>query len=489
MTRLILVGLLLLLSLCRASCSTYQLSEVSQKETPRSGRTLGVSARSPITAGPPGVQNITFSNPKPPVCKFYVDGTTIPDVDFDVGPSWSGLIPISGAANETRELFFWFFPPGPEGNLDSLLFWTNGGPGCSSLEGMFQENGPFTWGYGQARPTQNQWSWTNISSVLYVEQPVGTGFSQGEPNAQNEEDAAAQLVGFLQQFLEIFLELKGKNFYLAGESYAGFYVPSFRHCELIYENTTTSTLDLNLQGIWINNPAIGWVVVQNEIPAVVSQSFLAQLDSVAETCNYADYMATSLPLPGTDTQFDEGCDVWAMIFNAALIINPAFNPYRVFDTWPILWDVLGFPGAFFQNQTPMYFDRADVKAAIHAPASVEWAECTDVQVFPNGDASLPPALTVLPNVIEKSVRSVIVHGLADFRYIAEGTRIVLQKGRYAGIPAPIANDSFIVEDVGALGTMHSERGLTYVEVALAGHMVPQFSPKILEYLFGLRDSP
>jgi len=179
-----------------------------------------------------------------------------------------------------------------------------------------------------------------------------------------------------------------------------------------------------------------------------------------------------------------------------LIINPAFNPYRVFDTWPILWDVLGFPGAFFQNQTPMYFNRADVKAAIHAPASVEWAECTDVQVFPNGDASLPPALTVLPNVIEKSVRSVIVHGLADFRYIAEGTRIVLQNmtwGGMQGFQQPIANDSFIVDDVGALGTMHSERGLTYVEVALAGHMVPQFSPKaafqILEYLFGLRDSP
>jgi carboxypeptidase D len=33
-----------------------------------------------------------------------VDGTTIPEVDFDVGPSWSGLIPISGAANETTKV-------------------------------------------------------------------------------------------------------------------------------------------------------------------------------------------------------------------------------------------------------------------------------------------------------------------------------------------------------------------------------------------------
>ena len=61
------------------------------------------------------------------------------------------------------------------------------------------------------------------------------------------------------------------------------------------------------------------------------------------------------------------------------------------------------------------------------PDHVDWVECTDINVFPNGDSSLPPAFTVLPNVIEKSKRSVIVHGLGDFILIAEGARIVLQK--------------------------------------------------------------
>ena len=109
-----------------------------------------------------GVKKITFSNPVASGAfarvhasfvsffslrsEFYVDGTSIPEVNFDVGPSWSGLIPISGAANETRkvrdsklgndtdklglnfvllifQLFFWFFPPGPEGSLDDLIFW------------------------------------------------------------------------------------------------------------------------------------------------------------------------------------------------------------------------------------------------------------------------------------------------------------------------------------------------------------------------------
>lgn len=41
--------------------------------------------------------NLTFT-------EFYVDGTSIPEVHFDVGPSWSGLMPISGDANETRKV-------------------------------------------------------------------------------------------------------------------------------------------------------------------------------------------------------------------------------------------------------------------------------------------------------------------------------------------------------------------------------------------------
>ena len=64
----------------------------------------------------------------------------------------------------------------------------------------------------------NEYSWTNLSSVLYIEQPVGTGFSQGTPNIKDEDDLAAQFVGFLQQFLEVFPELKGKKTYLTGES-------------------------------------------------------------------------------------------------------------------------------------------------------------------------------------------------------------------------------------------------------------------------------
>ena len=77
-------------------------------------------------------------------------------------------------------------------------------------------------------------------------------------------------------------------------------------------------------------------------------------------------------------------------------------------------------GTFPNQQSPIYFNRTEVKEAIHAPVDVDWVECSNITVFPNGDASLPPVFTVLPNVIEKSRRSVIMHGLGDYVLIADG---------------------------------------------------------------------
>lgn len=37
-----------------------------------------------------------------------MNGSAIPDVDFDIGESYAGLLPVSQAANETKKLFFWY---------------------------------------------------------------------------------------------------------------------------------------------------------------------------------------------------------------------------------------------------------------------------------------------------------------------------------------------------------------------------------------------
>jgi carboxypeptidase D len=79
-------------------------------------------------------------------------------------------------------------------------------------------------------------------------------------------------------------------------------------------------------------------------------------------------------------------------------------------------------GTFAQIQVnPVYFNRQDVKAAIHAPENVQWTECSNSSVFVgSGDASPLPAWDVLPRVMKHGVPVVIVTGLADFVIISEG---------------------------------------------------------------------
>ena len=89
-----------------------------------------------------------FMNPQ--TAPFAVNGTGVPEVDFDIGESYSGLLPISQAPDESRQLFFWFFPStNPDVGLDEVTIWFTGGPGCSSLSGFLTENGPFLWQSGK----------------------------------------------------------------------------------------------------------------------------------------------------------------------------------------------------------------------------------------------------------------------------------------------------------------------------------------------------
>ncbi|TFK75469.1 alpha/beta-hydrolase [Pluteus cervinus] len=485
--------------------------QIQQEQLQRLSDLLGPP---PPSSGERRQSTIQFANPE--AQKYYVDGTKIPDVNFDAGPSWSGLMPISSAQDETRKLFFWFWPANNPEDAKDLIFWTNGGPGCSSLEGFLQENGPISWSWGQSEPTPNSWSWTGLSNVLWVEQPVGTGFSQGNPDISNDDELAAEVLGFFEQFLEVFQELKGNNLWLTGESYAGYYVPYIANW--IYEHPG---LDLKLKGIWIADPSLTYDVVQQEIPALrfaqanknlfpFNSTFWAHLQDISDACGYTDYLdryvtyppAGQLPFPvgtnGTQSA-TSSCRVHSPIQRAVGLLNPVFNTYRVSDTYPNLWSVLGFPRS---TQQFVYFNRSDVQDAIHAP-HINWSSCSNGAVYINpntgrsgNDQSIASTLSVLPNVIEKSERSIIVHGLADYILIAEGTRIAIQNmtwGGAQGFQTPIESENFIVKNMGVYGNTHTERKLTYVEFYFSGHMTPQFVPwasySTISYLLGRQDSP
>ena len=110
------------------------------------------------------------------------------------------------------------------------LVWLNGGPGCSSLEGLTKENGPLSFPGNSSTPHPNLYSWTKLANVLYIDQPVGTGFAGGMDAATSNAQVTQDFFSWLQAFYNTFPGLKTKKTYIIGESYAGIYVRVLSMC-------------------------------------------------------------------------------------------------------------------------------------------------------------------------------------------------------------------------------------------------------------------
>lgn len=105
---------------------------------------------------------------------------------------------------------------------------------------------------GTLQQVQNAYSWTNLTNMIWVEQPVGVGYTQGEPNITNEIELGEQMLGFYKNFVNAF-QVQGRKVYLTGESYGGFYVPYIADA---FINANDSEY-YNLAGIAINDPILG----------------------------------------------------------------------------------------------------------------------------------------------------------------------------------------------------------------------------------------
>ena len=152
-----------------------------------------------------------------------------------------------------------FFPSSNPLAAEEITIWFNGGPGCSSLSGLLTENGPFTWEAGTNAPVQNPYTWVNLTNMMWVEQPVGVGFSQGVPNITNEVELGLEFIGFFKSFVDAF-DVHGYSVYLTGESYAGFYVPYIADAFINADDCDY----YNIKGVAINDPIIGDSTNQQE---------------------------------------------------------------------------------------------------------------------------------------------------------------------------------------------------------------------------------
>lgn len=76
-----------------------------------------------------------------------------------------------------KHFYFAYFQSRSEPTEDPLVLWLNGGPGCSSMVGLFMELGPCIVNDGGDSARENPHSWINAASVFFLDQPIGVGFS------------------------------------------------------------------------------------------------------------------------------------------------------------------------------------------------------------------------------------------------------------------------------------------------------------------------
>ncbi|KAJ2708733.1 Cell death protease [Coemansia spiralis] len=412
--------------------------------------------------------------PLPDRADFAVRGLPfLDDAAFGSLRQYAGQMPMD---SDDAVMFFWLIANATNTqNQDKLLIWLNGGPGCTSLDGVFMENGPYKF-HGANRLRFRDYSLSQQFDVLYIDQPFGTGFSVASDGGYEHsfKTATKTLLDFVGRFYSVFPEYRRRELYIAGESEAGVYVPYLADAILQMAEGER----YNLGGIMVGN---GWVDpypmymsymellrARGMLTPAVHTRMLAEMDQCTREFKRA-------PQP-VHTDQCEGIPV-VFLEDGGPEPGRCYNQYdlRLTDTQPSCG--MNWPpevGIFTD-----YLNRKDVQRAInvHRPPSV-WTECNNrVNHLLRGDTS-PPSVDLLPRILDH-VPVLFFVGKEDFLCNYIGTEWTIGNLTWAGargLGAATAASPWTI-DGREVGQVTTARGLTYALINDASHMVGVDKPR------------
>lgn len=330
----------------------------------------------------------------------------------------------------------------------------------------------------------NPQTWTRATTVLYIEQPIGTGFSYGYPLPENEHDVSMDIYAFLQNFFKVFHHFKSSNFYIMGESYAGMFVPSiarYIHLQNI-EAVENGNHIIPLKGAAIGN---GWLDAKIQGPAVIDYSWWHGL----------------IDEPTRDSLHN----AWKKCIESNQPIPPPFHPFNVQDDCGMMWGVLqaaGNPNAYdittwdanvdqITFSSEVFYNTPAVKAALNAPMNITWHGCRDGggrrrlkdadtshrRLYMDNDRPLSVAKYVA-DLLEADIPVLVYNGDRDMTTNMVGLEIVLNQMDWSGKEEWLnaKRGLWMVESAGQAGWAKEYKSLTYVVVYNSGHMVPYNQP-------------
>ncbi|BAF28223.1 Os11g0460800 [Oryza sativa Japonica Group] len=217
-------------------------------------------------------------------------------------PGFDGPLPFSletgyVEVNESTgvQLFYYFVRSEKNPDLDPLLLWLTGGPGCSSISGLAHEIGPFQFAakryYSGGLPIiiYRPETWTKVSNIIFVDSPVGAGFSYAateEGSKSSDTNAVKQLLIFLRKWLHDHPRFSLNPLYIGGDSYSGMIVPTLT-LAIDESNGSEEKPFFNLKGYIAGNPVTDYKIDEDgRIPFLHGMGLISDelYEHAKETC-------------------------------------------------------------------------------------------------------------------------------------------------------------------------------------------------------------
>ncbi|GAA5876309.1 hypothetical protein JCM3774_003719 [Rhodotorula dairenensis] len=361
---------------------------------------------------------------------------------------------------------------------ERLVLWLNGGPGCSSFDGSLVELGPVRINDDGTLRVVEGTAWNEYANVLFLDQPAGTGYSYVTKNDDVHEldTAAQQVVNFLANFYKIFPEYATMDTFIAGESYAGQYIPYI--ADAIGKTTIIGT---PLKGLMIGS---GWISPREQYPAYLayleqndlvdtgSESYNALQRTVAACERKLTHLASK---GGKGMVLVSDCEhILGAMSRATGKDGKCLNTYDTREYIPC--------GQEWPNDMPKvtaYLRRPDVIKALHAEEGTrgkEWSQCSAAVGARFWTPQSVPSVYLLPGLLER-MPILLFNGDSDLMCAGLGVERMIDDLEWngdKGFNESTTYDWFV--NGKSAGRWTTARNLTYVSVYNSSHMVPMDQP-------------
>ena len=429
---------------------------------------------------------------------------SIPDYSYR-GLLYSGYLDVS----PVKKFHYMFNSAYEDADHKPLLLWLNGGPGCSSLDGWANEHGPMQF-KDDGKFYLNEFSWNRAANVIYLESPGDVGFSYIDSKLDNDlyidDDVAAEdnLKALLDFFVK-FPTMKNKDFYIAGESYGGIYVPMLAYKIVEYNKNLKESQKINLKGILVGNGVADWNYDAD--PAMYDFIFTHHLTSYESRLEYNKYCLLNETFDKqkckdieTNLEDDiDGINIYDYLRECKIPKNfkgelSTSSKYYKYAPWAfkkfkttnekinlqeserLYGDAPCFDDTLIEN----YFNREDVQKALHVTAKRPFEICSD-DVNKRYISKDRGSIWAYPTLIKEGIRILVYSGDTDAIVPFNGNQKWIRNLKLE-IEEPWRQWRAYDDMNNVSGYVIKYKGLTFCTIKGTGHMAPMWKPKESFYM-------